>query len=137
MLQIELPSLTEAFLSFDLRLDKVKLDYLDVIPHSLREFLAHETISFVSYGKRRVLENENYSIYVDGVSKFGDLECKGMVDLGHLAAKVLKAPYLIKGTITKYATVNGIKLEKSTTNWNAWEFSEKELNVAVDNVRKT
>lgn len=116
----------------------IQLCQLSRIPESLTNFLADRTICFVGIG----VDKKTASIH----GKTGyPVNCYTGIDLGHLAARVLKEPKLIGPTgIAELAKEVGIdhnslsnkEIEAVTPpNWNAYVFTDKQVLYAVEEAR--
>lgn len=104
----------------------IQLCHLGQIPESLKKFLADETICFAGMemnGK------------VDGLGRC-NLRCKTAVELGHLAARVLKKPHISSFGLAKLAREVGIHNSLASgfngyaPSWSARAFSNEQIKFA-------
>ncbi|PSS00238.1 Werner Syndrome-like [Actinidia chinensis var. chinensis] len=110
----------------------VLLSHMDIsnIPQSLKNFLAEQGICFV--GVATSMDRMNMGFY--------GIECKNIVDVSELAARVLKKPHLYGygRELKKLAAEVGLQLVEIPSlaqfNWSAKFFSHEEIEYAVHDV---
>ncbi|OVA07873.1 3'-5' exonuclease domain [Macleaya cordata] len=105
----------------------IQLLHLDLIPHSLKSFLADHSISFVGVG------------ITDDLAKLRrdyGLECGSGLELGSLADKVYgKQQYSSSGLVELAREVLGFIIEKpesvTRTDWGAWSLTMEQIKYAT------
>nr|POE52995.1 hypothetical protein CFP56_06857 [Quercus suber] len=103
------------------------------VTDTLRQFLSDETICFLGTEmSEKVAELENLYFY-DYAHR---VDCKTGVEVGYLAAKILKKGNIDKYGLSKLAGEVGMDIKEpigACPNWNAVAFSDEEVKYAVHN----
>ncbi|XP_060176433.1 uncharacterized protein LOC132606813 isoform X2 [Lycium barbarum] len=106
------------------------------IPHSLKEFLYDRTITFI--GPRNIIQKSTLSYQQSGLC--GEkLELNRIVDVGYLAAKLLKKPKLLSSTLEELMGEVDVDIKKPVIsegsirpNWQSSSvLSEEEVKFAM------
>ncbi|XP_065617945.1 uncharacterized protein LOC112010999 [Quercus suber] len=103
------------------------------VTDTLRQFLSDDTICFLGTEmSEKVAELENLYFY-DYAHR---VDCKTGVEVGYLAAKILKKGNIDKYGLSKLAGEVGMDIKEpigACPNWNAVAFSDEEVKYAVHN----
>uniref|UniRef100_A0A2N9FJW8 3'-5' exonuclease domain-containing protein n=1 Tax=Fagus sylvatica TaxID=28930 RepID=A0A2N9FJW8_FAGSY len=107
--------------------EKSLLYYLDSFPDSIKKVLSDKNVCFVGIGVKDKVKK-----ILQWPQMFG---CKTGVELGHLAARVLKKPNLDECGLVELASEVGVYYEepKSVTfsDWGARVFSNEQVKYAI------
>ena len=105
----------------------IQLYYLDSFPDSIKKFLSDKNVCFMGIGVKDKVKK-----ILQWPQMFG---CKTGVELGHLAARVLKKPNLDECGLVELASEVGVYYEepKSVTfsDWDARVFSNEQVKYAI------
>ncbi|KAJ0079219.1 hypothetical protein Patl1_22437 [Pistacia atlantica] len=105
----------------------IQLGHLGSIPESLKKFVGDETIYFC----RTEMSRKDVSIGKH------NLRCKTGVELGHLAARILKKPHISSFGVAKLAREAGLNsvstgLSGNPPSWSGRAFSNEQIMFAID-----
>ncbi|KAL4636604.1 hypothetical protein ACB092_03G020900 [Castanea dentata] len=105
----------------------VQLYYLDSFPESIKKFLSDLNVCFVGIGVKDKVKK-----ILQWPQMFG---CKTGVELGHLAARVLKKPNLDGCVLVELASEVGVYYEEpkgvTFSDWGARVFSHEQVKYAI------
>lgn len=106
----------------------IQLCHLGSIPESLKKFMSDETICFVG---------TEMSSKVASIGKH-NLRCKTGVELGHLAARILKKPHVSEFGIAKLGREAGLNSVSAgfrgspPSSWSSRAFSNEQIMFAIN-----
>jgi hypothetical protein len=122
----------------------IQLPNFPILPETLVQFLSDETICFLGTGMNNIVSdlNRRYSqrrnvqgniVLINGPVY---VKCKTGVDIGYLAAKIMRKPDIEKNGIAELAGEVGMDIKQpigKCPDWNAKVFSDEEIKYAMHN----
>ena len=113
----------------------IQLLNFDIFPRKLVQFLSDETICFLGTGISHIVNelNSHYFHHSLGITYVKGKTC---VEVGYLAAKVLKKANIDKKGLAELAGEVGMDIKEPTgicSEWNAIVFSDEEIKFAIHN----
>ena len=108
----------------------IQLCHLDRIPDVLIKLLADKTICFLGIGMNNIV-----TVAVAYLKNYS-AQCTTGVEVGHLAARILKKPNIENYGLAKLACEVGMNIKEpigESPNWNARVFSEEQIKYAMHN----
>uniref|UniRef100_A0A2N9G3K5 3'-5' exonuclease domain-containing protein n=1 Tax=Fagus sylvatica TaxID=28930 RepID=A0A2N9G3K5_FAGSY len=109
---------------------------LDSFPETLRAFLADETICFLGTGMSNIVQELDSRVCFCNPFGTKSVKCKTGVEVGFLAAKILKKPNIEKYGFAELAGEIGMDIKQpigECPDWNAKVFSHEEIKYAIHN----
>ena len=112
---------------------------LEYFPETLREFLSDETICFLGTGMSNIvqdLDSRQSHVYYFNRWEKRSVRCKTGVEVGFLAAKILKKPNIEKYGFAELAGEIVMDIKQpigECPHWNAQVFSHEEIKYAIHN----
>ena len=117
----------------------IQVLHLEYFPETLREFLSDETICFLGTGMSNIvqeLDSRQSHVYLSNRYETRSVKCKTGVEVGFLAAKILKKPNIEKYGFAELAGEIGMDIKLpigECPDWNAKVFSHEEIKYAIHN----
>ena len=112
---------------------------LEYFPETLREFLSDETICFLGTGMSNIvqeLDSRQSRVFLSNRFETISVKCKTGVEVGFLAAKILKKPNIEMYGFAELAGEIGMAIKQpicECPDWNAKVFSHEEIKYAIHN----
>ena len=110
----------------------IQLLNLPILPVTLVQFLSDENICFLGTGMKNIVRdlNSRHS------TSCGSVECKTGVEIGYLAAKIMRKPDIENNGLEELAGEVGMDIKQPSgkcPDWNAELFSDEEIKYAMHN----
>ena len=117
----------------------IQLHCLTFFPRTIAQFLSDETICYLGTGMSEIIQelyhHKYYYLYLSGTGEI-PVNCKTGVEIGYLAAKVLKKANIEKCNLVSLAEEVGMDIKQPISrcpDWSAIVFSDEEIKYAVYN----
>ena len=123
----------------------IQLLNFPIFPETLVQFLSDETICFLGTGMNNIVSdlNNRYSRRPDTLqgntlrlNRPVYVKCKSGVEIGYLAAKIMRKPDIEKNGLAELAGEVGMDIKQpigSCPDWNAKVFSDEQIKYAMHN----
>ena len=114
----------------------IQLQTSEVFPETLVQFLSDETICFLGIEMSNIVRELGRRCFYHSVQGRINVKCNTGVEVGYLAAKILKKANIEKNGLAELAGEAGMDIMEpkgKCPDWNAIVFSDEEIKYAMHN----